>query len=170
MTKRWHDRQRDLSTMVKLLQELPEELRHIVIDAIDGRVESKWETRELLKSLGTEKILAFHKSKNKKRSYDKDPRLHKTVNHFFLLPEAARNELARESLLFTREVIRYISNCQNNHRTPNSNELKEMIHIFITRGYDFVHHYILSKYPEFQFSEEVLENEEGMRVRSEKKE
>ncbi len=170
MSNRWHDRQEDLSIMIKLLEELPEELRDVIISAIDGRMESKWETNELLKSLGTEKILAFHKSKNKKRSYDQDPKLHKTVNHFFLLPEKEQRLLARESLQLTKEVVEYIANCQNHHRVPSGDELKEMTRIFITRGYPYVHQYISDKYPEFQFSEKVIGNEEGMRVQSEKKE
>lgn len=163
--RRWHDRGGYLERVIAVLDTMPQEMRYWVVEGINGLAEKNWKVDDLLKSVGTEKILALYKSRNKRRGYDVDPKLYKTINYFFLLPDDQQEELARKSLEFVRTMAEFAANCNEHMMTPKRDELQRLVDLFVLSGPEEVQVQIRRKHPEFKFTHEVVQDEEkGMRI------
>ncbi|MBK8189119.1 MAG: hypothetical protein IPK79_01560 [Vampirovibrionales bacterium] len=163
--RRWHDARGDLSQIIDLLTTLPEAFLAPVIQAIRARADSCWETRELLKSLGTEKILALHKSKRKRRNYDQNPDLHQTVNLFLALPPDSQDTLASESLQFLQVAVQFVAGCQNWNLDP-SRELPKLSSAFVGGGPRAMVTMMEKEYPFLRFQRIVQQGDgSDMQVR-----
>jgi len=83
---RFYDQEPSVSQAVELLLVLPQEMQSIIADGISLIAEQEFRANELmkeLKSLGTEKVLAVYKSKQKKRAYDKNHAVHRAINYLW---------------------------------------------------------------------------------------
>ncbi len=163
--RRWHDRGGYLERVIAVLDAMPPELLYWVVEGINGLAEKNWKVDDLLKSVGTEKILALYKSRNKRRHYDGDPRLYKTINYFFLLPDSQQEELAHKSLQFVKIMAEFLANCNEHMMQPKRDELQRLVDLFILSGPEEVQNQIRRKHPEFKFTHEVVQDAEtGMRI------
>ena len=80
--------------------------------------------------------------------------------------QSCEQVLATESLYFIQYAVEYIANCQHRRMEPKKAVLKEMGEIFVQRGANEVHKFVLNRFPEFSFSEYVAVDETGMKIRS----
>src|SRR5690242_14856760 len=88
--KRWYDRQPKLSQAFKLIILLPDEVRSIISESlmlIANREFNANERENSFRTLGHDKILGLHKSKNKRREYDQNELLHKAMNYLYILSD-----------------------------------------------------------------------------------
>jgi hypothetical protein len=71
--KRWYDRHARLAQGVKLLILLPDEIKTIISEAMITLANREFDATEqesAFRTLGSEKIMGLHKSKNLMREYD----------------------------------------------------------------------------------------------------
>ncbi|HEY9685802.1 MAG TPA: hypothetical protein V6C52_02375 [Coleofasciculaceae cyanobacterium] len=168
--KRWHDEQGELSTLMELLDTIPEQIRPLITQALTERANQDFgEILGSLKSLGKDKIMALHQAAKKRRSYDQDPNLHQIANTFMAMPEAHRRGFAAHFLEFTSLMVDYLATCDTFGLEPQEVELRKMRDLFVDTGADAVRdflHEIHQPYHEMELKESsVVLTEEGMRLK-----
>lgn len=156
--RRWHDGRGELSQIIDLLVTLPLPFLVAMTQAIRARADACWETRELLKSLGTEKILALHKSKRKRRRYDQNPDLHQTVNLFLALPPASQDTLAGESLQLLQVSAQFIAGCHH-WQLDAAQEVPKLTAAFVSGGPRVMIAMMEKEYPFLTFQRVVQQDE-----------
>lgn len=134
---RWYDSRPKMSQAAKLLFAFPDELKSILSEAIltigDREFsEKKWE--RLARSLGREKIMGLHKSKNKRREYDENPGLHAAMNALYVLSEDNREILAEHIIKMVRFIQHYLESCQITQTAPELEEVAEVTRQYIYSG------------------------------------
>jgi hypothetical protein len=168
--RRWHDNQGELSTLMDLLDTIPEQIRPLIAQALTERTDQDFgELLGSLKSLGKEKIMALHQAAKKRRSYDQDPNLHQIANTFLVMPEAHRQGFAAHFLEFTSLMVDYLATCDTFGLEPQQAELCRMRDLFVDTGADAVRDFlqeIHQPYYEMELKEaSVVLTEEGMRLK-----
>ncbi len=104
---RWYDRQPKLSQACKLLFHFPDEIKSLISEAVLIIVDREFKQDkkpEQVRTLGGEKILGLHKSKNRRREYDINPHLHQAMNDIYLLSDSQRDFMAEHIL----NMVEYI--------------------------------------------------------------
>ncbi len=104
---RWYDRQPKLSQACKLLFSFPDEIKSLISEAVLIIAEREFKQNkkpEQVRTLGGEKILGLHKSKNRRREYDINPHLHQAMNDIYLLSDSQRDLMAERIL----NMVQYI--------------------------------------------------------------
>lgn len=184
--KRWHDNRGELSEVIALLELIPLEALPYIVEGISQRAEQQYQLSsalQTLKTVGQDKVLALYKSKNRRRSYDRDPDLHKIVNYFFVLSEEKQEKLANELLRFSEYLVDYLATCEAFDLKPKPEELDEIKRRFIQQGPQPVQEFINGIHGEYHRlmtmedgvetlptpavpkSQTVIEHESGMRIR-----
>lgn len=159
--RRWHDNRGELSEAFDLLDSIPPDAIALIADGITAKAEKDFQARDLLRSLsslGSDKVLALYKSKNRMRSYDKDPDLHRIVNNFFVLPEDNQKALAKQFLGFTDIVIDYLAVCDSFGLEPHPGELENIRRCFVEDGLQAARQYLVEVHGEYH--EQIGEPEE----------
>lgn len=134
---RWYDSRPKMSQAAKLLFSFPDEIKSILSEAvleIGEREfgEKKWDP--VARSLGREKIMGLHKSKNKRREYDENSELHAAMNAFYILSEDNRELLAEHVLKMVRFIQYYLESCQITKTAPQMEEVVEVTRQYIYSG------------------------------------
>lgn len=143
--RRWHDNRGELSEAFDLLEHIPTDTIPLIADGIIAKAEKDFNAGELLtalKSMGSEKIMALHKSKKRQRSYDHDPNLTKIVNYFFVLPADNQDKLATQFLEFTELVVEYMATCDSFDIEPDQNQLAQLRDLFVETGSNSARDYL----------------------------
>jgi hypothetical protein len=150
--QRWHDNQGELSTLMDLLDSIPESIRPHISEALTQRADQDFQVSEILstlKSLGKDKILALHQAQKKRRKYDQDPDLHKIANTFLVIPEAERVAFAGKFLEFTSLMVDYMANCETFGTEPKESDLQRMRELFVATGEQAVREYLMEVHQTF---------------------
>lgn len=133
--KRWYERQPQLALSVRVLTLLPDEVCSVLGEGLlklmqDEGHETFMEKR--YRSLGTEKVLGLHKSKNRRREYDKTEILHKAMNNLYLLSDESQDFIAAHILLMASFIQRYMANYLGYKPGGTLEELGEMAQRFMS--------------------------------------
>jgi hypothetical protein len=134
---RWYDKKQMVADSVETLLLFPYEIQSIVAEAISFLADKEFqalEQLEHLKSLGTGKVLAFHKSKQKKRKYDANASVHKTINLLYALNEADQMFMAEKTIEMTDMVIEYLEYCKTLPTEPKAKDIKSITHSYVQNG------------------------------------
>ncbi len=135
--KRWYDQDNRVSTAVHMIMKFPPEMQSIICRGIYLLAEKEFRANELItefKTLGTEKVLAMYKSKEKKRTYDANPNVHKAMNYLYLLSEQNRNLMATHILSLMSVMQEYLQICQNARQAPKAGEVEELTDSYVANG------------------------------------
>ncbi len=132
--RRWYDQNTRYAESVLVLEKSPPQLQSIIADGIIMLAEREFAVSRLMhavKSLGHEKVLALHKSQNRRRVLDKNPRIHRAMNYLYILTEENRAFMATKISQMNQLVIDYLQACHQTHRSPQTDDIEEMLHLFI---------------------------------------
>ncbi len=135
--KRWYDQDSNISAAVNLTLDMPNEILIIISDGVVLLAEREFQAKETLKnfkSLGTEKVLAIYRSKEKKRTYDQNPTVHKMVNYLYLMSPENQNFMAKHIILIMKLVQEYLQLCAVNQIEPQKTDLEEMTQSYANNG------------------------------------
>ncbi len=172
--RRWFDQYESINTALTKIQTLPSDFQTIVSSGVNVLAERNLEADEKLKSMGTQKVLALHKSKNRHREYDQNPELHRTMNYLLILPDESREHLGNQFRDITTTVVEYVEDCNATNQDPKKTEVEGMTQTFVdTDGsLEATRTYIIELHPEFvrlrkwpKPKEEVFEDDGGMKIR-----
>lgn len=86
------------------------------------------------KTLGADKILSLHKSKQKKRPYDNCPITHKAMNYLMLMTPESRVYLAEKVIELVGFMQEYLKLCQSYSTLPDEKVVQGITDIYVTKG------------------------------------
>lgn len=186
---RFYDRDANVSRAVKLLMLLPFELQSIIADGIALMAEQEFRANELLrelKSLGTDKVLAIYKSKQRKRDYDKNPAMHKAMNYLMVLSDENRIWLSHKIVGLVAHLKEYLQTCRVYSALPTRQAVGTLTNTYTQQGAEEVRRYLKAVEADFirqglrkatpiqavsvmELPDEIiLEHDIGLRIRTER--
>lgn len=115
----------------------PPEVQVIIASGFSLIAESDCKAKELMndsKSLGTEKVLALYKSKQKRRPYDFDPTLHQAMNYLMIMSEENRRFLATKIIEMIGFMQDYLKVCQEYTEAPQSQTIEGITKTYSRQG------------------------------------
>lgn len=160
--RRWHDDRGDLSLAIDLLESMPPAVMPYIAAGLCEWTDQVFDTGTILrelKSLGKDRIMALHQSQKKRRSYDRDPDLHRIVNTFYVLPETEQESVAGQFVEFAAILVDYMATCDSFAAEPKPDDLAKMKDLFVANGIEAAQTYLQSlhaSYNQILLAEEVL--------------
>ena len=137
MPKRWYERQPSLSEAINVLTNLPEPVTTIIGDSIINLADQEFKVMELkdsLRSIGSEKVMGMHKSKQRRRAYDKNPTLHKAINYIYVLPEPKQDKMANHVLNIVKYIKQYDTICKTYSTKTTLDEITVIAQKYVNSG------------------------------------
>ncbi|MEB3286232.1 MAG: hypothetical protein VKJ04_01890 [Vampirovibrionales bacterium] len=134
---RWYDKQQEVKQSIELLGAFPEEILSVMSEGVNSVIERDYNVNELMRSfrsLGQDKVLALYKSKNKLRTLDQNPSMHKTVNYLFVVAEENRKAIAVRVLELVGTVHDYLQICKETGLTPTIEHIARIGEAFVAKG------------------------------------
>ncbi len=150
--KRWYDRQPKLSQAFKLIIILPDEIRSIISESlmlIANREFDAHERENSFRTLGSDKILGLHKSKNKRREYDQNELLHKAMNYLYVLSDDNQDFMADHILALVTYIQKYFATCQEFKAEPTLEAVAQVTHTYVEKGTTEVERFLSALREEF---------------------
>ena len=134
---RFYDQDPLVSQAVSLLLMLPGEIQTMAADCLSRIAEAEYRADELVrdaKTLGSDKILALYKSKQKKREYDKNPSIHRALNYLMLLTEQNRQLISYRIVGLISHLQAYLKSCRMFSILPTIEQMTEVCNTFLKLG------------------------------------
>lgn len=133
-THRWYDQRPQLAKAVRILLLMPDEIRTIMGEGITTLTRQEFE--EILKekhyvSVGSEKIMGLHKSKNRRREYDQNEALHHAMNYLYIMSESGQDLMAEHMIQMLDYIQRYLDICQEFQQPLSLEEIAAMTEKYI---------------------------------------
>jgi len=135
--KRWHDRQPRLAQAVKLLILLPDEVKNIISEAMIELANREFEEGKkngATRTLGGEKAMGLHKSKNRRREYDVNETLHKAMNYLYILSDEGQDFMAEHILTLVKYIHSYFAACKEFQLDPSPEHIAGITTTYVSRG------------------------------------
>jgi hypothetical protein len=151
--KRWYERQPQLAQAVKLLTMLPDEVTTILSEALIALSNEEFKNTEktsAIRSVGSEKIMGVHKSKNRRREYDVNETLHKAMNYLYVLTEEGQDNMAAHVLDMVKFIHQYFSTCLEFKIDSKPEEVASITHKYVEGGSPAVDNFLHKLRQEFQ--------------------
>jgi hypothetical protein len=149
---RFYDQESSVSQAVELLLVLPNDMQSIIADGISLIAEQEFRANELmneLKSLGTEKVLAVYKSKQRKRAYDKNQAVHRAINYLMVLSENNRLWISKRIVGLMAHLQDYLKTCRLYSAQPTQQSVDQLTTVYVKFGPDEVKSYLKAVEAEF---------------------
>ncbi len=137
MKKRFYDGEPSTSQTVDLMLKFPDELQTVLANSMSQIAEGDYKADEILsdlKSLGTEKVLALYKSKQKKRPYDQNPSFHKAMNYMMVMTPQNRQAISGKVLNLMGHVQEYLQVCKEQGVQPTISTIENLAEVFVKQG------------------------------------
>ncbi len=153
MKKRFYDQDPAISRAVEVLMLLPEEMQSIIADGMSLIAEEEFKANELLndfRSIGTDKVLAIYKSKQKKRKYDKNPSTHRAMNYMMVLSPENRLLISKKIVELMGYVQDYLKACQANHVDADNLVVGNLTDVYVKFGSDETRQFLRAVQQEFK--------------------
>lgn len=134
---RFYDQDPLLSQAVGLLLVLPGEVQTLTADSISRIAEAEYRTNELIqdaKTLGSDKILALYKSKQKKRDYDQNPAIHRALTYLMLLSNENRRLIAHRIVGLISHLQEYLKSCRMFSILPTFEQMQDVSNAYLKLG------------------------------------
>jgi len=112
---RWYDRHTRLAQGVKLLILMPDEVKTIISEAMIALANREFDNLErenTIRTLGSEKVMGLHKSKNRRREYDVNETLHKAMNYLYMLSDEGQDFMSDHILNMVKYIHQYFGTCK----------------------------------------------------------
>lgn len=134
---RFYDQDPVVSQAVSLLLMLPGEMQTMAADSLSKIAETEYRLGEMIqetKSLGSDKIMALYKSKQKNREYDKNPSLHRAFNYLMLLTEENRRMISHRIVGLITQMHNYLKSCRQFSLVPTVQHLAAVTQAYLHLG------------------------------------
>lgn len=115
----------------------PEDIQEIIAASFSQIAQQDYRLKEILnnlKTLGTDVILAFHKSKRKQRKYDKNPVVHKAMNDLMVISPENQVLLAHRTLELMDCLRSYLKMCTDFGALPQKETLRVIATAYVNGG------------------------------------
>ncbi len=150
--KRWYDRHPRLAQGVKLLILMPDEIKTIISEALITLANREFDATEqdnTFRTLGSDKIMGLHKSKNRRREYDENETLHKAMNYLYMLSDDGQDFMSDHILNMVKYIQEYFATCKEFHVDSNPEQVAQVTDAYVTSGAEGVQRFLKSLRDEF---------------------
>lgn len=137
MKKRFYDAEPATAQAVHLMMAFPGEMQEVIAGGVGVIAEREYQARELmqnLKSLGSDMILALYKSKQKKRGYDQNPVMHRTMNYMMVLTPQNRFFISERVVEMVGFVQDYLKICRDYTASPTLSTVESITDVYVQQG------------------------------------
>ncbi|MGE0201101.1 MAG: hypothetical protein AB7P76_09045 [Candidatus Melainabacteria bacterium] len=137
--QRWYDQSPEMSRTVKILEAMPPAVQSIIAQAIVDLANRECHANEILqsyKSLGSEKIMALHKSQRKLRALDKNPDTFKAMTYLYVLSTENRELIALKVNELVECIRDYFQHCSENQLSPDEEQIHTVRDSYMAAGKD----------------------------------
>lgn len=160
---RWYDSRPKISQAARLLFILPDEIKSVISKAILVIADKEFreeEREQQIRSLGREKIMGLHQSKNRRREYDQNSHLHQAMNYLYILSEDNREFMAEHILKMVQYIQYHLETCQLAQRTSDLKDVAEIVAIYVKSGDEGVKPFL--KKLRYEFYEKLLDGKQSV--------
>jgi len=150
--KRWYDRQPKLSRAFKLIIILPDEVRSIISESLMLLANREFDAAERensFRTVGSEKVMALHKSKNRRREYDQNEQLHKAMNYLYVLSDDNQDFMAEHILKMVEFIQKYFATCHEFKAQPSLEDVATVTNTYVEKGTAEVENFLKQLREEF---------------------
>jgi hypothetical protein len=134
---RFYEKDPTVRRAVEALFLFPEDIKRVLSGGFALMAEQDCHMSEVDnrgKTLGAEKILSLHKSKQKKRPYDNCPITHKAMNYLMLMTPESRIYLAEKVIELMGFMQEYLKLCQSYSTLPDEKVVQGITDIYVNKG------------------------------------
>jgi hypothetical protein len=134
---RFYDQDPLVSKAVSLLLMLPGEVQTLTATYLSRIAEAEYRAHEMMqdtKTLGSDKILALYKSKQKKRDFDQNPAIHRALNYLMLLSEQHRQLIAHRLVGLIFHLQEYLKSCRMFSILPTRDQMNDVCNAYLKLG------------------------------------
>ena len=142
---RFYDQDPVVAQAVRLLMVLPNEVQTLTAECLTKIAESDYQLGKSLqdtRTLGSDKIMALYKSKEKKRSYDSSPAMHRAMNYLMLMPIENRRILSHRIVGLVGHLQEYLRSCKKFCMIATYQQMGEVAVAYMHRGSTEANHLI----------------------------
>lgn len=135
--KRWYDRQPRLSQSVRVMMLLPDEIKSIVSNGMIHLANMEYQVSEKMhtfRTLGTDKVMGLHMSKNRRREYDQNDLMHKMMNYLYILSESNQDAMANHVLTLMSHIQDYLQSCKVFKAEADMETVAEITTTYVEKG------------------------------------
>jgi hypothetical protein len=135
--KRWYDSKPGMSRALKMLERFPESVVQIVAEGVLTIAHRDYEISQAMKSLrslGPDRVMGLYKSKQRRRTYDACPSLHRAVNTVYVLSDERQKFLISKMNALIDYTITYLKDCQAFEVEPSEDNLAELVNTYVESG------------------------------------
>lgn len=150
--KRWYDRHTRLAQGVKLLILLPDEVKTIISEAMIALANKEFNALEQennFRTMGGEKIMGLHKSKNRRREYDVNETLHKAMNYLYLLSDEGQDFMSDHILNMVKYIQDYFAACKEFKVESDPEDVARLTDAYVSSGKEGVERFLKALREEF---------------------
>lgn len=137
MKKRFYDQEPSVSQAVELMLVFPDDLLGIVANGLSLIAEREYDAKELLenfRSLGTDKVLALYKSKQKKRKYDQNPQMHRAMNYLMVMSPEKQQVISKRIVELVGYIQEYFKTCKEYTVRPEVGAVESLTETYVHMG------------------------------------
>lgn len=137
MYKRWYDRNAQLSQAVRVVMIFPDEIKDIICIGLMFLANKEFQIQEQLsnfRSVGSDKIMGLHKSKNRRREYDDNATMHKMMNYLYILQHENQDFMAEKTLDLVNYIQEYLSAVQVFQANMSLEEVADITNAYVKEG------------------------------------
>jgi len=146
--RRWYDQKPSVSGLVRMVHVSPPEVHGTMgrsMTAIVKRDCKAIVVSGAVRSLGSAKVMALYKSKNRLRSLDHNNDLFRAMNELYILPEPQQNHIVTCSLELIDNIFSYLQICQEDSRQYSPTEIENIAHQYIRFGQSHCQNYVANQ-------------------------
>ena len=135
--RRWYDADATVSKAIRTMESFPGEIQGIICEGTLKLAERECRVKELmanLRSMGPEKVLGIHKSKNKRRQGDSSVVIHNAMNAMFVLSAGNRQLIAVQVLEIMNYILEYMQACKGLQVDPTAEDIANITDTYVELG------------------------------------
>lgn len=145
MDNRFYDREKVVQKAIELIPHFPEKIQIVVAKGISLLAIAEYgadKKMKSLKSMGSDKVMALHKSQLKRRRYDMLPELHHAVNYLKILSSDERQMVCVKIVQVARCIDHYLEVCETCRIEPETVTVEKFRDTYIDQGPDQAEAYL----------------------------
>lgn len=179
--QRFYDIEPSLGKAVGLLMVFPNEMQSLIAQGVSRIAEQEFKAKNLmqdLKSLGSDIVMSLHKSKQRKRGYDRNREVHETLNYLMILSPKQRYLISLKILGLLGTLQQYLKLCRLFSVSPPKAMVATLVETYVKNGEQEAQVYLKAIETEllrtnerrgsvYLSTEEIMDDVAGLKLREE---
>lgn len=135
-----------------MLTLLPDDVKTIISEAMITLANREFnisDQENAFRTLGSEKVMALHKSKNRRREYDVNETLHKAMNYLYMLSDESQDFMSEHILEMVKFIQEYFATCKEFQVPSEPEHVAKVTDTYVNSGSEGVKKFLKALRDEF---------------------